>query len=114
MTALPKLLQKPHIALEEKLDVVHAVLQNGDTVCAHAEGETGDPLRVVAIMIYELEDMGIDHAEAQNLDPSRCLARPARFAAPPAASTADETAHHHLRAGLGERKERGAELRLHA
>ncbi len=37
---LPKLLQKPYIALKEKLNVIYAVFQNRDPFHAHAEGES--------------------------------------------------------------------------
>jgi len=47
----------------------------------------------------------VDHAAAQNLDPSRLLAGTARFAATLSRTAADETGHHHLRAGFGKREE---------
>ncbi len=37
---LSKLLQEPHIALKEKLNIIHAILQNRDPFHAHAEGES--------------------------------------------------------------------------
>src|SRR6476646_99605 len=74
-TALSKLFQKPLIALKEQLNIVDPILQDRDAVRANAEGHARDRPRVVAVVLHELEDVGIDHAAAQNLDPARGLAR---------------------------------------
>src|SRR6516225_10281236 len=111
---LPKLLQEPHVPLEEQLNVVYTVLQNRDAVGSHAEGEAGDYPRVVAVVLDELEDVGVDHAAAQDLDPAGGLAGAAGFGAALSASAADEATHHHLGARFGEGEKRRAELRLHA
>src|ERR1700740_594994 len=73
-TSLPKLLQKPHVPLEEELNVIHAVLQKRDAVGANAEGEARYLLRVVAIVLHEFEYVGIDHAAAQDFDPAGSFA----------------------------------------
>src|SRR5580698_6620694 len=102
---LPKLLQKPHISLKKMLQIIHAVLQHGDAVGAHTEGESGNFLRIVSTLFYELEHIRIDHATAQNFDPSCLLAGTARIISALAAPTAYEAADIHFRAGLREWKE---------
>src|SRR3954466_6832411 len=112
---LYKLLQKPDITLEKQLQIIEAVLQHGDPVHAHAEREAGNFLRVIAVLLHEFKDIWIDHAAAENLDPSRLLAGTAwriiRTAF--AAATGYETRDEHLRARLGERKERRPKASLH-
>jgi len=67
---LSKLLQESHIALEKQLNIIHPVLQNRESVNAHAESEAGDFFRVVAIVLYEFEDIRINHAAAQDFNPA--------------------------------------------
>jgi len=111
---LPKLLQEPDIALKEELQIIQAVFEHGDSIDAHAEGEAGNLLGIIAVVLHKLEDIGIDHATAENFDPSTLLAGTTGLAAALTASAADETGHHHFGAGFGERKERRAKAGLHA
>src|SRR5207302_1673722 len=107
-TVLQKLLQKSHIALKEQLQIIKPVFQHSDAVHAHAEGEAGNLYGIVAVMLHELEHVGINHAAAENFDPSGLLARTARgivIASPPAPA-ADKARNEHLRARFCERKER--------
>src|SRR5579864_3983479 len=116
-TISSKLLQKSHIPLKEQLQIVHAINQHGDSVHAHSESEPGNFLGVVAVMLHELEHVGIDHAAAENFDPSSLLARAARLffrsGATLPASAADEAGDEHFGAGLCERKERWTEAGLY-
>src|SRR5215467_1074606 len=112
--ALSKLLQKAHISLEDQLNVIHAVLQQGEAVDAHAKGESGDSFGVVAAVLHKFENIRIHHAATQNFDPSGLLARTAGVGTPLAAAPADEAGHVELRARLGERKKRRTEERSHA
>src|SRR5262245_35441591 len=66
-----KLSQEAEVVLEEEADVVDAVLQHGHALHAHAEGPPRDLFRVVADVA---EDLGMDHARAEDLQPSRLLA----------------------------------------
>ena len=66
-----KLLQEAQVVLVEQPDVVHAVLQHGDALHAHAEREAGDLFRVVA---DGLEHGRVHHAAAENLEPAGLLA----------------------------------------
>src|SRR5437879_11338981 len=75
---LPKLLQKSDISLKEQLQIIQSVLQHCDAVHAHAESESGDFLRIVAVVLHELENIRIDHSAAKNLNPPGLLARTAR------------------------------------
>src|SRR5579863_9465959 len=115
-SALPELLQEPYVSLEEELQVFHTVFQQSDAVGAHAEGEAGNFLGIVAVVSYEFEHVGIDHAAAQDFDPSCLLAGSAGniIAATSSTAAADETAHEHFCAWFGEREERRTETRLHA
>src|SRR5882724_10495459 len=107
---LSKLFQEPNVAVEEQLNVVHSVFQNRDAVCAHAEGKAAD---LLGIVIHKSVHVGIDHAAAQNFDPSGLLAGTARLCPAFAAASTNETRHHHLRTGLREREERRPEAGLH-
>src|SRR6202020_1693199 len=94
--------QKPHIPVKEQLNIIHAILQQRDPIRAHAKRESRNFLRVISVILHKLEHVRIDHAASQNLDPSRLLARTARIAPSPSTAAADEAAHIHLRARLGE------------
>ena len=65
---MPKLVQETRVVLEEELDVVDAVLEHGEAVEAHAEGEAGDFAGVVADVV---EDRRVNHASAAKLNPDR-------------------------------------------
>src|SRR4051812_22851259 len=89
--SLPKLLQKPHIPLKEQLQIIEPVLQHGDSIYAHAKGKPGYFFGVVTVVFHKFKDVGIDHAAAENLNPSRLLAWTACVGAALAAASAYET-----------------------
>src|SRR5437588_2378155 len=103
-----ELLQKSHVALKEQLDVVNPVFQHGDALHAHTEGEAAYVRGIIAVVLHELENVRVNHAAAQDFDPSAHLAQAAT-----AAATLEAT-NLHVGAGLGEGKERRIEARLHA
>ena len=72
-----ELAQESQVVVEEEADVVDPVLQHGDAFDAQPEGEAGVGFRVVA---HGLEDRGVDHAGAQDLQPAGGLADPAAVA----------------------------------
>src|SRR5208337_1074067 len=102
-----ELLQKPYVALEEQLNLFHLVLQDGDAIHAHAEGKAADLAGVVAVLLHKIEDVRVHHAAAEQLDPATVLALAAALAA------AENAAHLHVGAGLGEGKERRVKARFH-
>src|SRR5436190_16740073 len=69
-TASRKLFQKSHIPLKEQLQIIQTVLQHCDSVYAHAEGEARNLFRIVTVVPYEIEDVGVHHATAEDLYPS--------------------------------------------
>src|SRR6266850_2861719 len=102
---LTELSQNPQIILEKQPDVVNPILQHGDSLYTHAEGETRDFLWIVA---DKTEHLGIDHTGTENFQPARRFANPAglpfrnrSFAA------ANQTLDVDLGARFGERKETG-------
>src|SRR5579859_1179064 len=103
-----ELLQEAHVTLVEQLDVVNFIHTHGNALHAHAEGEAADLGRVVAVALYEFEDVRVNHAAAEQLDPSALLADAAAFA--PALEATDGN----IGAGFGEGKERREKARLHA
>ena len=98
--SLRKLLQEAHVAVEELLDVIDVVGHHGQPLDAHAEGEAAELFRVVA---DEAEDVGIDHARAEQFDPAALLAGTAALASAERAGDGD------LDAGFGEGEKRRAE-----
>ncbi len=68
---LRELAQESDVVFEEHAQVADAVLEHGHPLHAHAEGEPGVGLRVVA---HASKHVGIDHAAAQDLHPARALA----------------------------------------
>src|ERR1017187_1789176 len=99
---LSKLLQEPHIALEEQLNIIHAILQNRNPLHAHAERESRNLRRVV---IDEAVHIRIDHAAAQQLDPSAGLAVAARTAIARTFAVAENATDLHVGARLGKWEE---------
>src|SRR6478672_9521207 len=99
-TLVRKLFQKPQVVLVEEPDVFHLVAQDRDTFDADAPGEAGVLLRVVA---DSLEDGGMYHAAAADLNPAGLLAH--RAAGPVTLPAAQVD----FRARLGIRKEAGTE-----
>src|SRR5882724_2840448 len=97
---LSKLLQKPHIPLIEQLNIINPILQHGDALNAHTKGEAADLRGVVTAAFNRLEDIGVNHAASQQLDPAARLAQTAAFA------PAFEAGDLHVCAGLGKWKER--------
>src|SRR5215471_16548010 len=95
-----KLFQKPQVVLVKEPDVFHLVSQDCDPFDADAPREAGVFLRVVA---NRLEDGGMHHAAAADLDPAGLLAH--RAAGPVTLPAAQVD----FRARLGVRKEAGTE-----
>src|SRR5687768_5106489 len=100
--ASAELLQEAKVVLVEETDVVDVVLEHRDPLDAHAEGEALDALGVVAVLAHVLEDVGVDLARAENLDPALALADVAAGGADVAGPGALEAGHVDLDAGLGE------------
>src|SRR5690242_1691620 len=107
-----ELLQEAHVVLEKDLEVIDAVLQHGEAVDAHAEGEAADLLRVV---IDKAVDGRIDHAGAEELDPARAFAFRANASARGIAAAAAENAGDvEFHGWLGEREIAWAKARFYA
>ena len=100
---LPELLQKSHIPGVELANISDTVLHHGNPLHTHAEGEAADFFRVIGRLLPrgEGEHRGIDHAAAQQLDPSRLFA----LAAAPAAG--EDATDLHIGRRLGEGKNEG-------
>lgn len=84
---LGELLQEPHISGEEVAYVGDAVEHHGYALDSHAEGEAGDFFGVVGVVTGVDfaarfipfggdggEDVGVDHAAAEELDPAGVFA----------------------------------------
>src|ERR1700692_4248043 len=97
---LPELFQKPHIAREKQLYVIHAILQNRDSLYAHSKGKSGKFRRII---IDKSIYVRINHAAAQQLNPSAGLAVAARSAVAHALAITENTTDLHVGARLGER-----------
>ena len=98
-----KLTQEAGIVLGEHAQVLDLILQVGDTFDAHAEGVA----RVLgAVDAVELEDVGVNHAAAQDFYPTGTLAERTALAA------ADVARDVHLGARLGEGEVGGTETDL--
>src|SRR5436190_2799748 len=69
-----ELLQEPDVVFEEEPEVGDRVLQHRDPLDPHTEREPLGLDRVVAAVGDEAEDVGIDHAGAEDLDPPCSLA----------------------------------------
>src|SRR5919206_2791218 len=66
-----ELFEKAQVVFEEEADVVDAVLEHRDALDAHAEGPAGHLFGIVADVA---QDLRVDHAGAENLEPARLLA----------------------------------------
>src|ERR1700688_1137317 len=104
-TASPKLLQKPHVSLKKQLQIIQPILQHRYAVHAHAEGKAGNFLGIVAVVLHELEDVRIDHAAAEDLNPSGLLTGTAWVSTPSSTPTAYKAGDEHLCAWLSKREE---------
>src|ERR1700684_2568958 len=104
-----KLLQKPHISVEEQLNIVNAVFQNRDALNPHAEGE---PTNFFGIVINESINIRIHHAASQQLNPAAGLAVATGTPITVSAASAKDAANLHIRTGFGEGKERRIKPRL--
>src|SRR5680860_735434 len=93
----PKLLQKTHIVLIKQPDIRDSVSLHRDAGGAHAKGEPGVALGVVA---DRFENCGIDHPCAHDLHPAGALAGAA------AVPLADLTGDVHFRRRFSEREVR--------
>src|SRR5205085_2226922 len=69
------LLQEPDVVVVQQPEVWQPVLQHGDPLDPHPEGESLDLLGVIAVLANVLEHVGIDHPGPQDLDPGRPLAQ---------------------------------------
>src|ERR1700692_3018803 len=98
--SLTKLFQKPHIALEKQLYVIHAILQNRDSLNAHAKCKSGKSSRII---IDKSIYVRINHSAAQQLNPSAGLAVAARSAIPHTFAIAEDATDLHIGGRLGER-----------
>src|SRR5579864_2962312 len=98
---LRKLLQEPHISIEEQLNIVDAIFQNCDAFDAHAKRKPAD---FPGIVIHEAINIRIDHAATQQLNPTAGLAVPAWPAVAVATAATKNAADLHIRAGLGKRE----------
>src|SRR5438105_9268408 len=104
--------QEADVVLEKDLDIVDAVLKHGETVDADPEGKATDFFRVV---VDEAVDGGIDHAGAEEFNPSRAFALRTRSpASDRAGSAAEGTGDVKLDARLREGEIAGTETRLDA
>ena len=81
-----ELAEEAHVVFEIEPQVAHAVFEHGDTFDAHAEGEARIFLRIDAV---GLQYVGVDHAAAQNLQPTRALADRTALAAAEVARDVD-------------------------
>src|SRR5712691_11334105 len=89
-----ELLQEPHIALDEQAHVGDAVLEHGHSFDPQAERK---PRVAFAVVPAILQDLRVDYAGAEQLDP------PVAAGSTPDA-VADEARHGDLRAGFDERE----------
>src|SRR5687768_4651652 len=72
--ATSELPQEPHVVFVEMADVGDAVPEHGDALDPDAGRVAGPDFRIVA---DAREDVGVDHAGAEHLDPAAPLADPA-------------------------------------
>lgn len=109
---LSELLEEAHVAGVEVADVGDAVLDHGDALDTHAEGEAGDLFGVVGVVggigfaaffSDSGEDCGVDHATAEEFDPAGV------FALATALAAAEDAGDLHVGAGFGEGEEAGEE-----
>src|SRR5579875_1367023 len=100
-----ELLQEANVVVVEQAQVGDAVLEHGDALDAHAEGEALHPVGVVAVVLDVGEHVGIDHPGTEDLDPRRALAQRAALAIGGDAAGAVEARNVGLDAGLGEGEE---------
>src|SRR5581483_8584565 len=99
---LTELSQESQVVLKKQPNVVDAVLEHGDALHAHAEGEAGDLFRIVA---DESKNRRIDHAGAEDFEPAGGFAHAARLSVlESAAAAADDALNVDLGARLGKRK----------
>lgn len=84
-------------------NIVNAVFQKRNPLNTHSECESANFIRVIAA---HLQYAGMNHAAAENFEPSALLAHPA------AMSAALHASHVHLSARLREREEARAQADL--
>src|SRR5438270_1160405 len=92
-----ELLQEAHVVLEEQAQVGNAVLEHGDALDPHPEGEALDALGVVALHVAE--HVWVHHPRAQDLDPARALAQGTALAVRRHTAGAVKARHVDLHAG---------------
>src|ERR1700675_1535894 len=97
-----ELAEEADVVLKENLDVIDLVFQHGQAIDAHAEGEAADFFGVV---VDEAVDGGVDHAGAEEFDPTGAFALVASAATcGRAAAAAEDAGDVEFDARLGERK----------
>ena len=95
LTALSKLLQEPHIVLEQQPNIVELINARAGAIDAQTESEAGEFRRVY---VGGAQHIRMDHPRSAQLDPPRLFADATTAAAAIEATVID------FRAGLGERK----------
>src|SRR5580700_1522813 len=98
-----KLPQEAHIILKEELYIIDSVFELRKAVDSQAESVARDALRIV---IHKPIDGRIDHARAEELDPSRIFTKPAT------AAPADEAGRIDFDGRFGEREIARAQARF--
>ena len=98
-----ELTQEAHVAFQQHSKVGYVVLQTGYAFHAHTEGKAGIHLRVDA---GHAQNVRVNHAAAQNLQPASAFAHAATFAVVQVAGAAAYAAAYVSFSGrLGEREE---------
>src|SRR5579885_1401552 len=100
-----ELAQETQIVSREEADLADAVLEHGDTLHAHAEGEAAIAFGIVADLAQQL---GMDHAGAENFQPA------GMFAEAEALAIAENAANIDLGAWLCEWEVAAAEAQVAA
>src|SRR4029078_3191653 len=83
-----ELFQHPHVVVEEHPQVGDAVLEHGDPLDAHPEGEAVDALGLVAAREDNPKDVRVAHPRAEDLEPAGPLAEVAALAVEDAGAAA--------------------------
>ena len=105
-----ELTQEAHVAFQQHSKVGYVVLQASHTFHAHAEGKAGIHLRVDA---GHAQNVRVNHATAQNLQPASAFAHAATFAVVQVAGAAAYAAAYvGFSRRLREREEMCAETRF--
>ena len=99
-----ELFEEPQIAVEEKLDVVDAILHHRKTV----DSQTKCPARIaVGVNSAVLQHLGMNHAAPHHFNPTALLADGTPL------TVANRATHVDLTTGFGEGEEAGAKAGPH-